>query len=127
MSGSERRDRFGSGRLLQGLAIVHTLVGAVFYREELRSIGRDGVVAAVPNRGDKATAFWFLVPSPLVWIIGRLIGAAEEAGDEQALRNAHRASAASAAAAIALMPVSGFWGWLLISLRGLRRARGAQP
>jgi hypothetical protein len=120
----EQRDKPGSGRLLQWLALAHTAVGVGFYRRELRSIGRDGVLAAVPNRGAKATAFWFLVPSPLVWIAGQLVSAAEEAGDEKALRSAHRAGAVSAAAAIVCMPISGFWGWLIISLRGLRRARG---
>lgn len=120
---SGQRQKPGSGRLLQSLALAHTAVGAVFYREELRSIGRDGIVAAVPNRGGKATAFWFLVPSPLVWIAGQLVSAAEEAGDERALRKAHRAGAVSATVAIVCMPVSGFWGWLIISLRGLRQSR----
>jgi hypothetical protein len=119
----KRRDA-AAGRLLQGLALAHTAVGAAFYRNELRSIARDGVVAAVPNRGEKATAFWFLIPSPLVWIAGRLLGAAEEAGDVSAQRTAHRVGAVSAFAAIVCMPVSGFWAWLIISLRGLRKLRG---
>jgi hypothetical protein len=113
----------GSGRLLQLLALAHTAVGAVFYRAELRSIVREGVVAAVPNRGPKATAFWFLVPSPLVWIAGSLLSSAEAAGDEEALRTASRLGTISALVCIACMPVSGFWGWLIISLRGLRQAR----
>ena len=121
----KRRDGPGAGRLLQGLALAHTVVGAAFYRNELRSIARDGVVAAVPNRGGKATAFWFLIPSPLVWIAGRLLDAAEEVGDVSAQRTAHRVGAVSAFAAIVCMPVSGFWGWLIISLRGLRKLRGA--
>jgi hypothetical protein len=120
----KQRDVPEAGRLLQGLAFAHAAVGAAFYRSELRSIARDGVVAAVPNRGGKATAFWFLIPSPLVWIAGRLLSAAEEAGDVSAQRTAHHVGAASALAAIACMPVSGFWGWLIISLRGLRKLRG---
>jgi hypothetical protein len=112
-----------SGRLLQWLAVAHTAVGLGYYRGELRSIVRDGVVAAVPNRGPRSTAFWFLVPSPLVWIAGRLLHAAEDAGDAESLRAASRAGAVSAAVCVACMPISGFWGWLLISLRGLRQAR----
>lgn len=127
MTQGKRRDVPEAGRLLQGLALAHTAVGVVFYRSELRSIARDGVLAAVPNRGGKATAFWFLIPSPLVWVAGRLLGAAEESGDVSAQRSAHRVGALSALAAIVCMPVSGFWGWLIISLRGLHRLRAVRP
>lgn len=126
MGSGRRRDGPESGRLLQWLAFVHAAVGAAFYRDELRAIARDGVIAAVPNRGGKATAFWFLIPSPPVWIAGRLLQVAEDAGDLEAQRTAHRVGAVSALAAIVCMPVSGFWGWLVISLRGLRRVRRMQ-
>lgn len=123
MDEGERRSGPGDGRLLEAIGLLHAAVGAVYYRDDLRAIGRDGIVAAVPYRGDKATAFWFLIPSPLVWIAGRLLSSAERAGDAEAQRTAHRVGAASALAAVTLMPVSGFWGWLAISLRGLRRLR----
>ncbi|HEY1458265.1 MAG TPA: DUF6463 family protein [Solirubrobacteraceae bacterium] len=113
----------GNGRLLQLLALAHTAVGAVFFHEELRTIARDGVAGAVPYRGPKATAFWFLVPSPLLWILGRLLSRAEEVGDTQALQSASRAGLASALTAVLCLPVSGFWVWAAISLRGLRDAR----
>ncbi len=120
---SAARTGVGSGRALEWLAIAHAAVGGVLYRRELRAIVRDGVLAAVPYRGAKATAFWFLMPSPPVWMAGRLLRAAEAAGDARAMRAAHRVGAASALAAIACVPLSGFWGWLLISLSGIRRAR----
>jgi hypothetical protein len=112
----------GEGHQLRLLAVAHALVGIVFYRRELRSIRRKGVVGAVPYWGGESTAFWFLVPSPLVWVIGCLVGDAETAGDWRAVRRAHRVSLLSAAVAVACMPVSGFWGWLAISARGLARA-----
>jgi hypothetical protein len=118
-----KRELPATGRLLQWLAVAHTLVGTAFYREELRDIGRDGVVAAVPYRGPKSTAFWFLVPSPLLWIAARLIRGAEDSGDVDALRAAHRAGLVSSVACIVCMPVSGFWGWLILSIRGLRQIR----
>lgn len=114
----------GDGVLLRLLAVAHALVGLAFYRRELRAIARSGVFAAVPYRGSRSTAFWFLVPSPLVWVIGRLVADAERAGDWPAVRAAHRVSLVSAALAVVCMPASGFWGWLAISARGLRR-RGA--
>jgi hypothetical protein len=112
-----------NGRLLQLVAVAHAAVGAAFYREELQAIGRDGVAGAVPYRGPKATAFWFLVPSPLLWILGRLLSKAEDAGDAKALRSASRLGLASALLAVLCLPVSGFWAWVIISLRGLRDAR----
>ncbi len=116
--------RVDDGLLLRALAIAHALVGLVFFREEIGSIRRAGILAAVPHRGPRATAFWFLVPSPLVWVVGRLLSSAEVAGDWDAVRRAHRASLAGAALAVACMPLSGFWGWLAISARGLWRSRG---
>ena len=113
----------GNGRLLQMVGLAHSLVGATIYRDELRMIGRDGVAAAIPYRGPKATAFWFLLPSALIWIIGQLLNAAEEAGDARAVRSASRLGLASAIVATICIPVSGFWAWLFISLRGLREAR----
>src|SRR4051794_5743620 len=110
MDDGKQRRWPGDGRLLEAIGLVHAAVGAAYYRDDLRAIGRDGVLAAVPYRGAKATAFWFLVPSPLVWISGRLLTSAERAGDLEAQRTAHRVGAASALAAVILMPVSGFWG-----------------
>jgi hypothetical protein len=124
MDADTRFELPNSGRLLQLVAFVHAAVGFAFYHAELRSIARDGVVAAVPYRGPKSTAFWFLVPSPPLWIAGRLLSTAEEAGDADALRTASGVGLVSALVAIVCMPVSGFWAWLVISLRGLRKARG---
>jgi hypothetical protein len=82
-----------------------------------------GVIAAVPYRGPKAAVFWFLIASPLIWAIGQLITDTEASHDWAAARRAHRLGLASAAGATVLVPISGFWGWLAISARGVRRAR----
>jgi Family of unknown function (DUF6463) len=118
-----RRRLPGSGRLLQLLAFGHAAVGIAVYRDELRAISRDGIVAGIPYHGPKATAFWFLAPSPPMWLVGRLLGGAEEAGDAEALRTVSRVGLVCAAIAALCMPLSGFWGWLAISLRGLVHAR----
>ena len=114
-----------TGRLLRGLAFSHAAVGLAIYRRELRAIVGDGVANAVPYRGPKATAFWFLMPSPPIWLVGRLLSSAERAGDVEAVRAVNRVGAACAAVAVVCMPVSGFWGLLAISLRGLWHARHA--
>jgi hypothetical protein len=123
MSARRRALLPSNGRLLQAVAVAHAAVGAAFYREELRQIGQDRVAGAIPYRGPKATAFWFLVPSPLLWILGRLLHRAEAAGDAEALRAASRVGLASSILTVACLPVSGFWAWVAISLRGLRDAR----
>ncbi len=121
MSAHERD--IGTGSLLRAIALTHAAVGACIYRRELGDIGRDGVIGAVPYRGTKATAFWFLVPSPLLWALGGLLARAERAGDSAAVRDANRLGALTALAGALLLPLSGFWGLLAICLRGLRRAR----
>lgn len=113
----------GTGRLFQLLAVGHALVGAIVYRKEWRQIQRDGLLGAVPYRGSKATAFWFLTPAPVLWMLAGLVRRAERTGDAEALRATSRTSALSALVATAMVPVSGFWVWLAISLRGLRDAR----
>jgi hypothetical protein len=115
--GVQERELPGTGGLLRWLALAHAAVGAVFYRRELGSIVRAGVVAAVPYRGPKATAFWFLVPSPLLWMAARLVSGAEESGDAEALRSVHRLGLASSLVCVVCMPISGFWGWVVLSLR----------
>jgi hypothetical protein len=113
--------------MLQLIAFGHTAVGTVLYRDELRSIARDRFVGAVPYRGPKATAFWFLMPAPFLWTVGYLVGAAERAHDKGALRTAGRVGLASAAIGVVCMPISGWWLQLLVSLRGLRKTRELRP
>jgi len=118
--------QIGEGTLLRLLGLAHAIVGIALYRREIRAIGAEGVLAGIPYRGPKATPFWFLMQTPMIWIVAGLVGKAEEAKDWRSLRTAHRVSAASALVAIVLLPVSGFWGWLAVSLRGLRRVRAWQ-
>jgi Family of unknown function (DUF6463) len=120
---ADRSTRPSNGRLLQLLAFAHALVGVVFFRRELRTIRRNGVARAIPMRGDEATAFWFLIPTPLLWIAGRLLDRAEAEGDARALREASGVGLASALLAALMLPVSGFWGWVAVSMRGLHDAR----
>jgi Family of unknown function (DUF6463) len=117
-----RLSRAGNGGLLGALALAHAVVGALFYRRELARIGRGGLLGAGSFRGPDAPAFWFFVNSPLLLIIARLTRRAERSGDAAALREASSLSLAAALLGVICLPVSGFWGWLAISLRGLRDA-----
>ena len=70
----------GPGRWLRVLGLGHTALGAWIYRDvlaetahEVRSRGPAALVGAVPFRGDRATAFWFLLAGPALWTVGRTL------------------------------------------------------
>lgn len=118
----KRRALPSNGRLLQVIALGHALVGALAYPRELREIGRRRLLGTVSFRGERSTAFWFISASPLLWMIGGLVHRVEQAGNAKALRSTSRTSLACGIVAAICMPVSGFWAWIAISLRGLRDA-----
>jgi hypothetical protein len=122
MKGERHRRLPDDGRLLQLVAVAHTLVGCRVYRSELREIAARRLVAAAGYRGDRATAFWFLVPGPLLWIVGDLLHRAEREADVAARRRANAIGLGAASVATMALPRSGFWAWIAISVRGLLRA-----
>ena len=60
------------GLLTIGLGCMHLAVGAVLYADALLEIGRNGIIAAVPDFGDPSTAFWFMMFGVLLAWIGWL-------------------------------------------------------
>ncbi|MZG02143.1 DUF6463 family protein [Streptomyces sp. SID5614] len=100
--------RASAGRLLQVVGIAHGAIGAVIYRDVFVGIGRGPVVGSVPDRGDRAAAFWFMAAAPTLWLGGRLLRSAEEHGDLPAQRAAGAVLAAVGAVGTVAMPKSGF-------------------
>ena len=98
----------GPGRpWLQVVGLGHGAIGLWTYRDVLAGIAREvrqrgpaAIVGAVPDRGDRATAFWFLVAAPALWSIGRTL----EPGD----RAAGGVLATTGVVGTVLMPTSGF-------------------
>ena len=107
------------------LGVAHAGIGATLYREALVDIARSRVVGSVPDRGDRATAFWFMAASPTLWLSGRLLRSAESAGDLDAQRAAGSVLTAAGVIGSAAMPPSGFWGVAAAGLLALRR--GSRP
>ncbi|WP_433787758.1 DUF6463 family protein [Actinomycetospora sp. CA-101289] len=75
------------GRALQVVALGHAAVGTWLYRDVLAEVGRDvrtrgpgALRGAVPDRGDRATAFWFLVAAPALWTVGRTLTPGDRVG-----------------------------------------------
>ena len=91
-------------------------------REALVDIARSTLVNSVPDRGDEATAFWFMAASPTLWLSGRLLRSAESAGDLDAQRAAGSVLTATGVIGSAAMPRSGFWGVAAVGLSALRRS-----
>ena len=104
------------------LGVAHAGVGATLYRAALADIARSKVVSSVPDRGDRATAFWFMAASPTLWLSGRLLRSAESAGDLDAQRAAGRVLTAVGVIGSAAMPLSGLWGVAAVGLFALRRS-----
>ncbi len=114
--------RRSPGWWLQVLGVAHAGVGATLYREALVDIARSNLVSSVPDWGDKATAFWFMAASPMLWLSGRLLRSAESAGDLNAQRAAGSVLTAAGVIGSAAMPRSGFWGVAAVGLFALRRS-----
>jgi hypothetical protein len=115
------------GWWLQVIGVAHAGVGVVLHREPLAEIVRAKVIGSVPDRGDRATAFWFLAVAPLSWIAGRLLRSAEVAGDLPAQREAGAVLTAVGVAGAAVMPVSPFWSLIAVGLHAVRGSRGRRP
>ncbi|MFD2093210.1 DUF6463 family protein [Blastococcus deserti] len=114
--------RRSPGWWLQCLGVAHGVVGVGLYRQPLAQIARGRIVGSVPDTGDKATAFWFMVAAPTLWLGGRLLRSAESHGDSAAQRTAGGILTVTGLTGSALMPTSGFWGVAAVGISSLRRS-----
>ncbi len=114
-------------------ALGHALVGVAVFHEALAAIARDGFVNAVHpqllERGvvpyfDREAAFWFMLYTPILVLIGLVTRRALEVRDVVLLRFIGWTLLATGGIGAVAMPISGFWivvalGWLV--LRAARR------
>jgi hypothetical protein len=103
-----RTNTEAAGWLLTGVAAVHAAFGLWMGRRPLLAIAHDGFVDAVDPHVDRNFVFWFLIASPLLWMLGRFARwlAAEGRRPPAWLG---RNLLAVALVGAALMPASGFW------------------
>lgn len=113
----------GPGPWLRVVGLAHGAIGLWTYRDVLAGITREvrrrgpaAFVGAVPDRGDRATAFWFLVAAPALWSVGRTL----EPGD----RAAGGVLAATGVVGTVLMPIGGFTA---VAALGAWAALGSGP
>jgi hypothetical protein len=110
------------GWWLQLLGVAHACVGVVVYHDALTDIATAGVINSVPDRGDRATAFWFMTAAPTLWLGGRLLRSAESAGDLAGQRAAGAVLTAAGLVGTAVMPVSGFPAVAAVGSAAVRRS-----
>jgi hypothetical protein len=118
-----RFDPTSPGWWLQVIGVAHAGVGIALHRGEYAALWRDGFIGQVPDRGDRAAAFWFMAAAPALWTIGRLLRSAELAEDADAQRYAGAMLTGLGLTGSAAMPESGFWAVGATGLAALRRAR----
>ncbi len=75
-----------AGYLLISLAIGHTIVGAVLFRDTLAMLIRDGVFDAVMPHLERRAAFWFLMFGFMLFLCGQITLYAAESNDTYLLR-----------------------------------------
>lgn len=109
----------------QVIAVSHVAVGVVLYRRVYAEMGRIGVIASVPDHGARAEAFWFAVPAPLLFALGRIQRTAEANHDIPTQRTAGIVLAAIGAAGSVVNPASPFWAVLGVGIAALTKTRGA--
>ena len=81
-----------TGRLLMATAVGHALVGLILFREPIAAILNDGLVNAIQPplfaaeaRFDRIAAFWFLLFSPVLFLLGQITNWTVEQRDAHSL------------------------------------------
>ncbi len=113
--------------LLHVTAVLHFGVGAWLFREPLGAILRDGYVGAVDLDPLRGLAFWFLILSPMLVIVGLLVSRALETGDTRILAIVGWGLLGIGVVGAAGMPVSGFWILIALSVPLLMEVYGGAP
>ena len=109
MSAAARRNTLAlAGSLMIAVAVLHAAFGAWFGRASLTGMLLDGVLDSVGLRGERGLVFWFLMLSPLLFMLGQLCLFLAERGIAPPRWLGFEVLLVTLLAAL-LMPVSGFW------------------
>ncbi len=111
------------GRPLRLLNVGHALIGVIVYRRELRSIAAEGIVGAVPSRGERAAALWFIGSAVPGWLVGHLVDVAAQAGERRAVRLAGALGLAGGVARAILTPNAAALAQIAVCARLLNSSR----
>lgn len=106
-----------SGYVLVALGLGHTIVGIVKYRSPLVALFRDGYFNAATGHTDRLLAFWFLMFSAILLLLGHVTLYAAKTNDVNLIRLLCWYVACIGVAGAAALPRSPFW--IAIILAGL--------
>jgi hypothetical protein len=113
------------GKSIVLIGIAHGAAGLIAYRSEIVDLVRAGLVNTISVTGDHARdeAFWFLIFTIPLLIIGGLVDRMERLG--QPLPAATVSGVAGmTAVGIVMMPASGFWMLIVPVVGMVRRGPG---
>ncbi len=110
-----------AGSLMMLTAVGHALVGAFLFSEPLGEMARAGVINSIQPpmysaqpHFDRAAAFWFLLFSPVLFLLGQIINHAVAHRDPGSLRLIGWYLIGIGTVGAAILPLSG--NWLLLPL-----------
>lgn len=96
------------GRTVLGIAAVHTLFGAVFFRATVLTVLREGVVGTIADQPDRGAMFWFFYTGFALALIGMWMD--EREAEARTFPGYLVTSlAVLTGAGVLIMPASGFW------------------
>ncbi len=102
-------------------AVGHAVVGAFLFSEPLSEMVREGVINSIrppmysaQPHFDRAAAFWFLLFSPVLFLLGQIVNHATSCRDTRSLRLIGWYLIGIGAVGAAILPLSG--NWLLLPL-----------
>ncbi len=114
------------GRWLLGVAVVHTLFGALAFPQVLRQLWQFGLVDSVGADPLRGAVVWFLLfAAPLALLAWVITPLERQPGTVALLRQLGAGLLALALLGIVLMPASGFWLALPPAIALLLRRRDA--
>ena len=103
------------GYVLVALGIGHAVTGVILFRPALVSLFRDGFVNAVHPHLDRRVAFWFLMFSAMLFLLGQVTLYAAATNDTYLLKVVGWYALAVGAVGATAMPKSPFWIALIVS------------
>ena len=97
------------GRWIMGIAIFHTAVAFIFFREGLSSIVKSGVFNTVGQDPLRAASVWFLLFGFILFILGMVLAAWEKSISTPLPASVGWGLLFVGVIGVVLMPLSGFW------------------
>ena len=119
--------RWNPGTLLIATAIGHAVVGVALFHDAYAAILRDGFLDAVAPHADRMVAFWFLLFSPVCFLLGQVVTRAIAHEDKPLIALLGWYVLGLGVVGAMGLPVSGFWLLIAIGVLMLRSAHSPMP